>query len=331
MHPVIISRLIALLVAVLAAAVPAVAGGPQEPREPNGPLVIGHRGAAGLAPENTLAAFSRALELGADGIEMDVHLTDDGATVVHHDPRLRPETTRRADGRWLEAPGAPLRTLRLQELKVFDVGRLRPGTAYARRFPAQVPADGASIPTLGEVLELVIRAGDTRTWLWIEIKTSPLEPDLTAAPSAISDAVIRAVRRAGVASRTVLLSFDWRALVHAQNVAPEIATDYLSARFDKFDTVQAGQPGSSPWLAGFDVDDFGGSVPRTIHAAGGRTWGPHHGAVTRQTVNEAHALGLQVVPWTVNEADDMRRLLALGVDGITTDRPDRLLEILGRR
>ena len=258
------------LVVMLAAApaAPAVAAGPQ------GPLVIGHRGAAGLAPENTLAGFSRALELGADGIEMDVHLTADGAVVVHHDARLRPEAKRGADGRWLEAPGAPLRSLRLQELKVFDVGRLRPGAAYARRFPAQVPVEGASIPTLGEVLDLVKRAGNRRTWLWIEIKTSPLEPALTAAPNAIADAVIGAVRQAGVASRTVLLSFDWRALVHAQKAAPEIATDYLSARFDKFDTVQAGQPGPSPWLAGLDVDDFGGSIPRAIHAAGGRTWGP---------------------------------------------------------
>ena len=79
------------------------------------------------------------------------------------------------------------------------------------------------------------------------------------------------------------------------------------------------------------MDDFGGSAPRAIDAAGGRYWGPHHGAVTRQTFDAAHALGLRVVPWTVNEAADMRRLMALGVDGITTDRPDRLLEILGRR
>ena len=313
---------------VAASALPAEAGGPQEPK---GPLVIGHRGAAGLAPENTLAGFSRALELGADGIEMDVHLARDGEAVVHHHPRLRPETTRAANGRWLQAPGAPIRTLRLGELKVFDVGRLKPGTAYARRFPAQVPADGASIPTLGEVLDLARRAGDQRVQFWIEIKTSPLAPALTAAPSAVADAVIRAVRQAGVARRTVLLSFDWRALVYAGKAAPEIATDYLSARFDNFDTVRAGQPGPSPWLAGFDVDDFGGSVRRAIHAAGGQYWGPHHGAVTRQALDEAHALGLQVVPWTVNEADDMRRLLALGVDGVTTDRPDVLLEILGRR
>jgi glycerophosphoryl diester phosphodiesterase len=309
----------------LAAAAPALAGGSQEPH------VVGHRGAAGLAPENTLAGFARALELGADGIEMDVHLTHDGVAVVHHDPRLRPETTRGADGRWLHAPGAPLRTLRLEQLKVFDVGRLKPDTAYARRFPEQVPADGARIPTLREVLDLVRRAGTPRTRLWIEIKTSPLTPALTAAPGAIADAVIVLARQAGVAHRTVLLSFDWRALVHAQKVAPEIATDYLTAQFEKFDTLRAGQPGASPWLAGFDVDDFGGSAPRAIHAAGGRYWGPHHGAVTRQTLDEAHALGLRVVPWTVNEAADMRRLMALGVDGITTDRPDRLLEILGRR
>jgi glycerophosphoryl diester phosphodiesterase len=294
------------------------------------PLVIGHRGAAGLAPENTLAAFSKALELGVDAIEMDVLLTADGRLAVHHDPRLKPETTRGPDGGWLAEKGGAIITLGLEELKTYDVGRLKPNTRYGRRYPDQQPADGAVIPTLEEVLALVAKEGDGRVQLYIEIKGSPLKPELTAAPEVVTDAVVRMVRDAGVAGRTVLLSFDWRALVHARKIAPGIRTSFLSAKFARFDTVRAGQPGPSPWLGGFDVDDFDGSLPRTVHAAGGHVWSPHYRQVTAAGIAEAHGLGLGVVVWTVDDAADMRRLMDMGVDGITTNRPDILMKVLGR-
>ena len=94
------------------------------------------------------------------------------------------------------------------------------------------------------------------------------------------------------------------------------------------DTIEAGRPGASPWLGGLDVDDFDGSVPRLVLASGARTWSPHYLDLDAKRVEEAHALGLSVVPWTVNEPDDMRRVLGLGVDGIITDRPDLLRSLL---
>ena len=294
------------------------------------PQVIGHRGAAGLFPENTLAAFAKALALGVDAIEMDVLLTAGGRLAVHHDPRLKPETTRGPDGRWLREKGPAIVTLGLGELKTYDVGRLDPGTRYAGRYPDQRPADGEAIPTLDEVLALVAAEGDGRVQLYIEIKGSPLEPDLTASPEAVTDAVVRMVREAGVAGRTVLLAFDWRALVHARKTAPDIRTSFLSARFRRFDTVRAGHPGPSPWLGGFDVDDFDGSLPRAVHAAGGHVWSPHYRQATAAGVAEAHGLGLGVVVWTVDDSADMRRLIDMGVDGITTNRPDILMKALGR-
>ena len=292
------------------------------------PLVIGHRGAAGLAPENTIAAFGRALSLGVDAIEMDVLLTADDVPVVHHDPRLKPETTRTGDGRWLFDRGPAIRTLPLSEVKKYDVGRLKPGTRYARRYPDQQPADGETIPTLGEVFALAGRMGKRTVQFWIEIKTSPESPDLTAPPEAVADAVVRLADEAVVTGRVVLLSFDWRALVHARQVAPDVPTSFLSAEFGGFNTVHRGRPGASPWLAGFDIDDFAGSLPRTVHAAGGHVWSPHFRHVSPGEMAEAHRLGLGVVLWTVNEASDMRRFIDMGVDGITTDRPDILLEIL---
>lgn len=293
------------------------------------PAVVAHRGGAGLMPENTLAAFSHALALGVDGIELDVRLSADGVAVVHHDARLKPEMTRDATGRWLSAPTPEVASLTLAELRRFDVGRLKPGTSHARRYPDQQAVDGERIPTLAQVLDLV-RAHSRDVRPWIEIKTSPEAGAPAPTPEAVTDAVIAALTAAGLEGRAVLLSFDWRALLHARKVEPGIAVDFLSAQFRRFDTVRRGAPGPSPWLGGIDIDDFGGSLPRAVRAAGGRMWGPHHAAATGAAIAEARALGVEVAPWAVDGEDEMRRLIGLGVAAITTDRPDVLLRILGR-
>jgi glycerophosphoryl diester phosphodiesterase len=265
-----------------------------------------------------------------DAVEMDVHLTADGEVVIYHDSKLKPEITRAADGRWLKEHGPAIRNLTLRQLKSYDVGRLKPGTGYAQRYPDQKPVDGERIPTLQEVVALAKKMGKKTVQFWIEIKTSPLEPELTSSPEAVADAVISIVRKAGVENRTVLLSFDWRSLAHARTVAPEIATAYLSQQSGRKDTIQVGRPGISPWTAGLDIDDFAGSVPRAVHAAHGHYWLPRYRDIDQKQLKEAHALGLKVIVWTPNKPDDMRRLIAMGVDGITTDRPDLLKELFSR-
>ena len=96
--------------------------------------VIGHRGAAGLAPENTISSFKRAIDIGVDAFELDVHLTDEGEPVVHHDYYLKPEIARKSDGSWLSNESKLLiKDLTVKELKTYDVGRLKPGTKYSQR------------------------------------------------------------------------------------------------------------------------------------------------------------------------------------------------------
>jgi glycerophosphoryl diester phosphodiesterase len=143
--------------------------------------------------------------------------------------------------------------------------------------------------------------------------------------------VVDAVRDAGMESRTTIQSFDWRTLSVVRRIAPEIATVALTDQQTGDDTVQVGQRGPSPWLGGLDVDDFGGSVPKVVYASGARVWSPHYRDVDARLVAEAHALGLVVVPWTVNEPAEMRRVLDLGVDGMISDRPDRLRSELEAR
>ncbi|MBW2539837.1 MAG: glycerophosphodiester phosphodiesterase [Deltaproteobacteria bacterium] len=288
--------------------------------------VIGHRGAAGLAPENTLAAFNKAIEIGVDAIELDVHLTVEKKLVVYHDYCLKPEITRTSKGIWVNA-SKPIKDLTIAELKIYDVGRLKPGTSYSKRYPEQQSVDGSRIPTLHEVISLLQhKSGNTK--LWIEIKTSPEKPDLSRGPEVVAEAVVRLLREENFSTRAFILSFDWRALVHVQKIAPKIPTLHLSVPSRRPDNIKPGKPGSSPWTTGLDLDDFD-SVPGAVKAAGGKYWGPQSKKLTSKLVQEAHQLGIRVFTWTPDVKSDMKRLIKMNVDGIITNRPDILIAVLG--
>jgi len=290
--------------------------------------IQGHRGARGLAPENTLAAFARALSLGVTTLELDCAVTRDGVVVVSHDPALNPDLTRTPDGTWLPRPGPRIHDLTYEQLQRYDVGRLKPDTAYARRFPDQQPVDGERIPRLADVFALVKKSGNAAVRFNIEIKISPLAPDETTDPEDFARRLIAAVRSAGVDEHTAIQSFDWRTLAIIQKEAPGIPTVYLSAQQDFMNNI-AGSRRSSLWTAGLHVSQFDGSVPRLVKAAGGSVWSPHYRELTPESLKEARALGLTVVPWTVNGPADMKRLIEWGVDGIISDRPDVLRKVAG--
>jgi len=283
----------------------------------------GHRGARGLAPENTLVAFARALGIGVTTLELDCVVTRDGVVVVSHNRALDPAITRGPDGQWLSA--APLIvTLDAEALARFDVGRIRPGSEYARRFPSQRGADGARIPRLAEVFELAQRADNHVVRFNIETKIDPTRPAETVDPEVFARSMIAVVRRHGVAERTTIQSFDWRTLKIVQIEAPEIATVYLTMQQSGEDNIRAGAD-ESPWTAGIRFRDYG-SVPGMVRAAGGTVWSPFYRDVTPVLLAEAHRLGLKVIPWTVNDRAMMDVLIDLGVDGIISDYPDRLRE-----
>jgi glycerophosphoryl diester phosphodiesterase len=289
----------------------------------------GHRGARGLAPENTLPGFQKALDLGVDTIECDMAITKDGVVVIHHDLWLNPETTRGPDGQWLDKRGPAVSELTFAELQQYDVGRLKPGSDYAKSFPDQQPVDGTRVPKLRDLFDLVKKSGNTKVAFDCETKVSPHERTATLAPEAFARKVIAEIRNAGMAERTTVQSFDWSTLQVIQKEAPEIRTMYLTSS----QTLKRGSYGGySPWLAGFAPELHGDSVPRAVHAAGGRIWAPNHTFLTPAMLAEARALGIVVIPWTVNEPSTIAKLLNMGVDGIISDRPDLVrIEINKRR
>ena len=271
--------------------------------------VIGHRGARGLFPENTVEGFRQCLALGFRRFELDVGQTKDGVVVVSHDPALNPVITRGADGNWLNSTGPLLHHLTFDALQSYDVGRIRPATHYRLLHRAQRGQDGVRIPTLEAVLLLSAEAH-----FIIELKTDPGHPGWTAAPEAMAESVLTVVDRAGAADRVVIESFDWRGPRHVRRIRPELPTAWLT----RDETVRD----AALWWDGITPADFANSVAAAVAAQGGQIWAPAWETVTRASLAEAHDLGLRVIPWTVNRRAALRRLIAWGVEGVITDRPD---------
>ena len=260
--------------------------------------VQGHRGCRGYLPENTLPAFSRAIEIGVNTLELDVGVTRDGVVVIHHDRGLNPAIARGPDGSWVTR-ATPINHMTFAELQTYDVGRLDPKSKYGRQFPLQKPIDGTRIPRLADLFS-VTKSLDVK--FNIETKINPQAPDESLAPEPFARALIAEIRKAGLEARSIIQSFDWRTLKVVEREAREIATSYLTEGAD--------------------------SDPGKVHAAGGRIWSPDFRELDAAKAAAARRLGLRVIAWTVNERGDIARMLQLGVDGLISDYPDRVRDAL---
>jgi len=284
----------------------------------------GHRGARGLAPENSLSAFTRALETGVSTLELDIGITRDGVPVIHHDEQLNPDITRNVHGVWLAAPTPRIRDLTVAELAGYNIGALKPDTAYAKQFPEQTPRRWEGIPRLADLFELVQRRGDTRVRFNIETKLTPDHPADTVSPEAMVAALLQVIAQYRMEGRVSIQSFDWRTLRLVQAQRPAIPTVCLSARYPNFNTV------SPAWNAGLRLGEDN-SLPGLAKSAGCAIWSPNHQEVSAASLTQARAQQLKVIPWTVNSREDMARLIDMGVDGLITDRPDIAQAVLASR
>ncbi|MDQ6639404.1 MAG: glycerophosphodiester phosphodiesterase [Pseudomonadota bacterium] len=284
-----------------------------------------HRGGRGLRPENTLAAFENAIRIGVTTLELDIAITADGVAVISHEPALYPGTARDADGRWLKEPGPLIHSLTLAELQRYDVGRLNPDLGYGKPLAGQEPADGQRIPTLASLFALIERLDANDVQFDIETKVFPNRPDDTVAPDVFVKTLLAVIRDAGMTERVMIQSFDWRTLELVQRLAPGMRTVYLTTQ-----GKNGGNVADPAWTRGLLLRDHP-SVAHMVKAAGGTIWASNFTSIDASAVPRAHGLGLQLIPWTVNEPVDMRRLIDWGVDGIITDYPDRLRAVMQER
>ncbi|MCC6861195.1 MAG: glycerophosphodiester phosphodiesterase [Bryobacterales bacterium] len=255
--------------------------------------VHGHRGAPAARPENTIASFEEAIRGGADYIELDVYASRDNVLVVTHDPAINPAICQGGEAK------RPVRSLTLAELRRYDCGSLRHPA-----FPRQQPVPGAKIPTLDEVFDLARTYPAVR--FNIEIKSSAQWKDYTPEPAEYCEMVAAAIRRRGLEKRVFVQSFDFRIVTAMRKTAPEFVVAALYG---------------SGGLSFVDI----------ARETGVKVVTPHFKLVTPAKVGEAHAAGIQIVPWTVDTAGEWDRLIGAGVDGIITNDPAGLAAHLKAR
>jgi glycerophosphoryl diester phosphodiesterase len=288
-----------------------------------------HRGGRGLFPENTLHSFANALSMGVNTLELDIGVTQDGVIIVSHERKLNPDLARNADGVYVAPPGTPFVQLRFEEVRKYDIGLIRPGSAYAAQFPDQRAVPGTPIPTLSEVFALVRKSGDSHVRLNIETKIDPNHPDESPDPQRFVTLLLDLLKAEKFSDRVMVQSFDWRTLQLVQKRAPSIPTVYLTQQKGLGATISLEK--ASEWTAGFNPADYSTSLPRTIKAAGGAIWSPYFGDVDPDLIGESHRLGLSVVVWTVNKPADIAEMIDMGVDGIISDRPDLLRQVASQK
>jgi glycerophosphoryl diester phosphodiesterase len=293
------------------------------------PEIHGHRGARALAPENTLPGLACALAIGVDALEFDVTLTADGSLILAHD--LVVDSTTILDTgpagpadpqfpyvgkRWADLTRAQISTL--------DAGDRRPTLPFEDTFGA---LPGTGVPTLDQACRLVSESGADLVKLSVELKTDPSWSG--ADVQRLTESALAVLAARGLTGRSRILGFDWRVLQAAQAIDPAVPTVAL---------VQPTTwvPGSA-WLAGLDPATYPGDKDADgqdgtafvtgAHDIGAAWLSPWKSMIGAGTVAAAHAAGLGVIAWTVNEPERMAELIRLGVDAIVSDRPDLLRQV----
>jgi glycerophosphoryl diester phosphodiesterase len=300
-----------------------------------------HRGGLGLTVENTLEAFATALDIGVTTLECDVHVSADGAAMVTHDRKINPNHCRDTEPAWPDDGDYPyvgkyVTRLHADQLRTLDCGSL-PHPLH----PRQRTVPGVTMPTLPELFDLARDRAADDVLLNIETKFEAIAPTETAPPERFVRVVATEVQRADLCDRVSVQSFDWALLRRMRQVEPRVRLNALTSSY----YLEQGAPGPSPWLAGLDIDDFDGNLVAAAAEVGVDAVSPAHGEpvrlgvddpqyrpfVTQTMVDDAHDCGMAVIPWTVDDVPTMHHLIDLGVDGIITNYPDVLRDVMAER
>ncbi|MGI5491198.1 glycerophosphodiester phosphodiesterase family protein [Microtetraspora malaysiensis] len=301
-----------------------------------------HRGGIGMTTEESLEGFAKALRLGVSTLELDTHVTKDEKVVVNHDRQISAQKCRDTEP---ATPGDPMypyvgkyiKDLTLAQIKTMDCGYQQlPG------FPEQEVIHGFRMVELKDVLNLVKSYHANQVKLNIETKVEAGAPEQTAPRELFVRRVYEEIHASGIEDQVTIQSFDWGALMEMHRLAPTWPLVALT----NYDFLQVGRPGASPWLGGLDADDFGGDFVKVASAVPGVTalspvYGfPQNGKigdpgfrfyVDEAMVSEAHARGLKIIPWTCDDPATIEALMDMGIDGIITDYPNSVRQIMADR
>ncbi|SDL93733.1 glycerophosphodiester phosphodiesterase family protein [Nonomuraea jiangxiensis] len=301
-----------------------------------------HRGGLGMTTEESLEGFAKALRLGVSTLELDTHVTKDLKVVVNHDRQISAQKCRDTAPVTPEDPMFPyvgkfIKDLTLAQIKTMDCGYQQlPG------YPEQEVVPGFRMVELKDVLNLVKTFKAKRVKLNIETKVEAGAPEQTAPREVFVRRVFEEIRASGIEDQVTIQSFDWGALMEMHRLARKWPLVALT----NYDFLQVGKPGASPWLGGIDADDFGGDFVRAAAAIPGVTalspvYGfPQNGTISdpafrfyvdKKMVSDAHRRGLKVIPWTCDDPATIEALMDMGIDGIITDYPNRVRQIMAER
>jgi glycerophosphoryl diester phosphodiesterase len=280
--------------------------------QPPGFDLQAHRGGRGETTEESLRAFAKAIELGVTTLELDIVLSQDGQPLVWHDPTIQPDKCDDTGPAFAGDPAYPYVGKPVHELTLAQIGTLDCGKRLAG-FPDAEVVRGNKIATLPQVFALADSYRADAMRFNVETKVEADQPGASAEPQEFVDVILAAVRAAGKVGRVEIQSFDWRTLPMVRRAEPSIP---LVALYDEHTWAP-----NSPWLAGVNPAFLGDPL------IGARTVGAdivspdYRLIIDGRYVDRAHALGLKVIPWTVDDAAAMREQIGLGVDGIITDYP----------
>ena len=294
--------------------------------------IYAHRGIRPISPENTLPAYTAAMRVGVDVIDMDINMTKDKVLVVTHDLTLNPDLTKDENGKWITEK-TPIKDINLKDLKKYTVGYIKPRSPTAKMYPNHLGMDNVHMPTLLEVIQYVKSNVGSRVRLQIEIKTDPYNSKNSWSAMEMAVALNKVLVATDMSDNVEVQSYEWQALVDLHKLNPMVKTGYLTDHTTEPMNAEQEKTMSNylKWTYPLKPADYDYNYPKMVSKLGGTFWEPFEVDLTKEDVDAAHKLGVKVVTWgwTENEGVDfnysiINNLIDWKVDGIITDRPDIL-------
>ena len=294
--------------------------------KPNHIKIYGHRGARGDLPENTLDSFQYLFDHSIGAYETDILISKDFIPVITHDFKLDPSLTKDINGEWLADENIKIFDLTYEELSKYDVGALNKLSKYGRRFINQKSLPNQKIPKLTELLSLSKKSQIDNLVINLEIKSTPAQENLTPSPENMVGLILDVVNNFELNEKIIYSSFDWRVLREIKEQSPETPRAYLTYQQQTGTKISGTIYDQSPWMDFMPLKNAI-ELPRLIASLGGQAWHPYYRDISKKIVEISHEANLPINVWTVNDEDDMLKMIEYGVDGIMTDYPLKLKDL----